>query len=230
MSSLSELRDRARRLADAEGNNFFSDAEINDYINTGLGELHDILVLKFEDYYVNSVSFSLVSGTSNYSFATIGLNDFYKVLGVDITQGNDTVRVPRYSFIERNAFKFRAAAYSNRGIELYRYNINSKDIIFIPQPTSTETIKVWYVPSFTKLTLDNSEVDDRIALNWEEYAVYSAAIKMKHKEETSTTSLERELEKLRERIEAATTNRDAGEPIGIVDDTVGVLPSYWRNV
>ena len=53
---------------------------------------------------------------------------------------------------------------------------------------------------------------------------------MKHKEETSTTSLERELEKLRERIEAATANRDAGEPIGIVDDNVGVLPSYWRNV
>ena len=63
MSNLSELRTRARRLADAVGNNFFSDAEVNDYINTGLAELHDILVLKFEDYYVKSATFSLVSGT-----------------------------------------------------------------------------------------------------------------------------------------------------------------------
>lgn len=228
MSTLLELRTRARRIADAVGNNFFADAEINDYINTGLGELHDILVLKFEDYYVSSASFSLASGTSTYSFSTIGITDLYKVLGVDITQGSDTVRIPRYSFSERNAFTSNESVYNNRGFPFYKYNLNAKDIVFMPEPTSTDTVKVWYVPSYTKLRTDEAEVDDRIALNWEEYAVYSAAIKMRHKEETSTTSLERELDRLKERIEEASSNRDAGEPMGIVDDSVGVLPGHWR--
>ena len=87
MSTLSELRARARRLVDAVGNNFFSDAEINDYINTGLGELHDILVLKFEDYYVSSISFILAGDTSSYSIESIGLNNLYKIMGVDLKQG-----------------------------------------------------------------------------------------------------------------------------------------------
>ena len=227
MSSLSELRDRARRIADAEGNNFFSDAEINDHINTGLGELHDILVLKFEDYYVNSASFSLVRGKSVYSLAdNVSIGNFYKVIGVDITQGGATIRVPRHSFSGRNAFRSDQAARTSRGFPFYEYRLSAKNIIFIPEPTSEEAIRIWYIPSYTKLSTDESTVDDRIALNWEEYAVYSAAIKMRHKEETSTTSLERELERLKERIEEASANRDAGESIGIVDDAVGIQPGY----
>ena len=115
MSTLSELRTRARRLADAVGNNFFSDAEINDYVNTGLGELHDLLVLKFEDYYVSSISFNLATDTSSYTLESIGLNNLYKLKGVDLVQGSETVRVPRYSFQERNTFKSSQALYSDRG-------------------------------------------------------------------------------------------------------------------
>jgi len=227
MSSLLELRTRARRIADAENNNFFSDEEITDYINTGLGELHDILVLKFEDYYVDSKTFPLVSGQSVYSLADdASIGNFYKIIGVDITQGGNTIRVPRHSFSERNTFRPDQAARNSRGFPFYGYRLSAKNIIFIPEPTSTDTIGIWYIPSYTKLSTDGSTVDDRIALNWEEYAVYSAAIKMRHKEETSTTSLERELERLKERIEEASANRDAGEPIGIVDDAVGIQPGY----
>tara|TARA_R100000951_G_scaffold76179_2_gene64253 strand:- start:13272 stop:13964 length:693 start_codon:yes stop_codon:yes gene_type:complete len=227
MSTLSELRTRARRLADAVGNNFFPDAEVNDYINSGLGELHDILVSKFEDYYVSSATFSLANGTSTYSLAGIGISDLYKILGVDIIQGSDTIRVPRYSFTERNVFSSNSALHGGRGFAHYRYNLNGTNITFTPEPNSTDSVKIWYVPSCTKLASDGATVDGSIELNWEEYAVVFAALKMRTKEETSTTSLERELGRLTARIEEASRNRDAGEPMGITDENAGTLSSHW---
>ena len=226
MSTLSELRTRARRRADAVGNNFFSDAEINDYINVGLGELHDVLVSKFEDYYVSSVSFTLTPGTSTYSFSSISLTNFYKLLGVDASSGNNTVKVKRFSFSDRNRFSSDAEVYNNRGYAAYESSIQGENIKMIPEPDTNDTITVHYVPSFTALASDGSSVSNSIELNWEEYAVVTAAIKMRQKEETSTTSLERELERIEARIDAAASNRDAAEPFGITDEDTGVLPYY----
>ena len=221
MSTLSELRTRARRRADAVGNNFFSDAEISDYINTGLGELHDLLVDKFEDYYVANVSFPLVSGTSTYSFDDIGLANFYKLLGVDLLNGTDTVRLGRYAFQERNAYEAGDRLLSLGGYTTHLYSLKGKQIEFIPEPSSTDTVKIWYVPTFVKLDGDDDSNDDRLAYNWEEYAVVSAAIKMRQKEETGTSTLEKELARIDSRIEEAARNRDAGESIGIIDIHVG---------
>jgi len=227
MSKLSELRTRARRRADAVGNNFFSDAEINDYINIGLGELHDVLVSKQEDYFVSSVSFSLVSGQAEYSFASINLGNFYKALAVDSTQGNDTFRIKRFSLADRNKYQSNIAFHNSRGYADYEYSIQGNSIKFLPEPTSTDTITLWYIPKCVKLENDADETDNRINSNWEEYAVISAAIKMRQKEETSVTSLERDLDRIVLRIEEAASNRDSAEPFGITDESVGVLQGFW---
>ena len=139
----------------------------------------------------------------------------------------DAVRVPRYSFQERNLFASSQALYSDRGYMVHRYNLNGNNITFIPEPNSTDTVKVWYIPTFVKLVNDSDTVDGNIALNWEDYAVTLAALKMREKEETSTTSLERELQRINLRIEEASSSRDAGEPMGIVDEDSGVAAGHW---
>ena len=65
--------------------------------------------------------------------------------------------------------------------------------------------------------------------NWEEFAIVTAVYKMKEKEELSTTVIERELEGIRERIETASSNRDAGEPGGIIDESVGIRSGWVRG-
>ena len=109
----------------------------------------------------------------------------------------------------------------------HRYNMSGNTINFIPTPLSTEEATVWYVPTYKKLLNDSDSVDDNIASNWEDYAVYTAAIRMRQKEETSTTSLSKEQEKLTFRIEESARNRDAGEPMGITDEDMGVLAGHW---
>ena len=226
-TSLSTLRTRARTRADAVGNNFFSDSEIDGYLNVGLGELHDILVSKFEDYYVNSVEFSLVSGQTNYPFNSIDCNNFYKCLGVDATDSGETIRVRKFEFAERD--RYVATAITGRGgYTDYQYQIRGDSIEFIPEPNNASAIKFWYIPSFKPLEDDDDEINLSIMSNWEEFAVITAVYKMKEKEELSTTVIERELEAIRQRIESAATNRDAGEPGGIVDELAGTRSGWLR--
>lgn len=226
-TSLSTLRTRARTRADAVGNNFFSDSEIDDYLNVGLGELHDILVLKFEDYYVSSKEFSLVSGQTNYTFTAIACTDFYKCLGVDATDSGETIRVRKFSFPERD--RYVATAITGRGgYTDYQYQIRGDSIEFIPEPNSASTIKLWYIPSFSKLVNNTDEINSSIMSNWEEFAVVTAVYKMKEKEELSTTVIERELEAIRARIDQAAANRDAGESEGISDELTGTRSGWLR--
>ena len=226
-TELSKLRSRARTRADAVGNNFFSDSEIDRYINVGLGELHDILVQKFEDYYVTSKEFSLVSGQTTYTFDELGIRNFYKCLGVDATDSGETIRVRRFSFQERD--RYVATAITGRGgYTDYQYQIRGDGLEFIPEPNTTSTIKVWYVPAFADLEEDDDEISSFIMSNWEEFAIVTAVYKMKEKEELSTTVIERELEAIRERIESAASNRDAGESEGISDELTGTRSGWLR--
>jgi len=226
-TDLSTLRSRARIRADAVGNNFFSDSEIDRYINVGLGELHDILVQKFEDYYVTSREFNLVGGQTTYTFDELGIRNFYKCLGVDATDSGETIRIRRFSFAERD--RYTATAITGRGgYTDYQYQIRGDGLEFIPEPNTTSTIKLWYIPAFSDLEEDDDEINSFIMSNWEEYAVITAVYKMKEKEELSTTVIERELEAIRVRIAEAAANRDAGEPGGISDELTGTRSGWLR--
>ena len=68
MATLATLRNRVRQRADMENNNFVSDSEVNQYINSSYAELYDLLVAKFEDYYVaDPLEFAISSGSSTYN-------------------------------------------------------------------------------------------------------------------------------------------------------------------
>lgn len=228
-TALSTLRTRARIRADAVANLFFTDSEIDQYLNVALGELHDMLVLKFEDYYVSSVEFSLVNDKSRYSFDEIGLNNLYKCLGVDVTDSGSTLRVHRFSFPERNRYNSSEGIVGRGGYADYQYQLQGDALSFIPSPNTTSTVKVWYVPSFSPLENDDDEINSSIMSNWEEFAILSAVYKMKEKEELSTTVIERELAALRARVDQAASNRDAGEPFGITDEMLGASDGWLRG-
>ena len=219
-STLLEMRNYARVRADAVSSGFFSPTELTRYINVSLGELHDMLVQKFEDYYVDHIQFNLEPDKDKYSFEEIGIQGkFYKSLGVDVKDSGVPSRVPLFSFSERNRFADKSL--SRGGLPNYHYRIQGDSISFIPKPEGAQEIMLWYVPSFKELVLDTDTVDSEIMSNWEEYAIINTVYKMKEKEELSTTVIERELEALRGRIDQAASNRDAGESFGITDNTIG---------
>jgi len=204
-----------------EGSTFVTDSEVITYINTSMAELHDILIQKFEDYYVSSATYTLPDDNPG-ALPT----NFYKVLGVDLETSGSTYRLRRYTFQERNMFNSPLVLAGRPTNALY--SIQGGEIKFIPADTASGTITLHYVPDPQQFASDGTDDSVRlvskapqVALGYEEYIVIDSAIKCLVKEESDVKIHLAQKEQLRRRIEEAAGRRDAGEPMAISDVTTG---------
>jgi hypothetical protein len=217
--TLAQLRTRVRRRADMENTDFVADAELNDFINESLSELHDLFITKYEHHILKSVEIALVSGQEVYSFGNdFGISDFMKIAGLDIISGSNVETLHPFMFRERNAYNQSPPLAS--GIDNFKYSIQGEEIKLIPTPTNENTLRMWYIPQFTKMEVDLDEVGDTMPYmspGWEEYAIVDSAIKCLQKEESDTQQLELKKMQLISRIDSIAANRDSGEPMRITD-------------
>ena len=139
-TTLAQLIVRVRQRADMVGSAFVSDAEVVDYINVAMAEIHDLLVTKYEDYYVSTTTYTLPGSNPGTLPAT-----FYKALGVDLDAGGVSYRLKRYSFQDRNMYNSPGVVAAR--IADTRYNVQGNQIKFIPAPTISGTVTLHYVPA-----------------------------------------------------------------------------------
>lgn len=206
----SDLRTRARRRADMENSTFVSDAEIQDYLNSSISELHDFMVKSYEDYFVSEQTY-------NAPIATGGANlpdDFYKALGVDYNSGGITSTLRAYSFTERNIYNTPYAAIDRLAEPMYK--VEGSKIKLIPTNSQSGTITLYYVPLPTQFSSTVTEIETIIP-GYEEYVVVATAIRMLMKEESDTRQLELEKNQLASRIIRALSPRDASGSFAIRD-------------
>ncbi len=206
----SDLRTRARRRADMENSTFVSDAEIQDYLNSSISELHDFMVKSYEDYFVSEQTY-------NAPIATGGANlpdDFYKALGVDYNSGGITSTLRAYSFTERNIYNTPYAAIDRLAEPMYK--VEGSKIKLIPTNSQSGTITLYYVPLPTQFSSTVTEIETIIP-GYEEYVVVATAIRMLMKEESDVSALGRERQQLASRIIRAISPRDASGSFAIRD-------------
>lgn len=215
--TLLQLRTQARQRADAENSDFVTDAELTTYVNASIGELNDLLVQSYGSNYFTTEFpvFNTVAGQANYALPT----DFYKMEGVDAKiNGNKFREIKRFNFNERNRFE-DGTIFSFLFLPRFRYRILGDIIRFSPIPDAGTPIKLWYIPLSVKLVADGDTLNDLNA--YSEYVIVDAAIKIMQKEESDVTTLLIQKDALKERIESASQNRDAGEPESVSDITAG---------
>jgi len=137
--SLSELRLLSQQRADMENSQFITSDEWRRMINRSYAELYDLIVTSAnsEDYFLKSGTISLVSGTSTYDLPT----DFYKSRGVDLNTSGSEVPLRRYNFSERNVGGLYSTASD------MRYHIQGNSIVFNPDPSSSDTVTIYYIAS-----------------------------------------------------------------------------------
>ena len=122
-----------------ENSQFVTDTELLRYLNRAYAELYDLIVTEAnaDDYFLNSSTFTLVSGTKAYDLPA----DFYKSRGLDLTVGSDSMPIRRYNFSQRNVgSRFQTA-------RNFRYHIQGNSIYINPKPSSSDTMTLWYIPS-----------------------------------------------------------------------------------
>lgn len=211
MSTRLQLRERARQRADMERSQYISDSELNTYLQQSWFELYDILVSRFEDYYSTTVTSTVASGSSEITLPA----DFYKLRGVDYQlDANNYTTLRHFNFLERNkrARNFDRLIAGRRNIV---YRLMANKLLLLPENDAVGTYRVWYIPRCPTFSDDSSAVTN--VLDFDEYIVVDAAIKMLSKEESDIAPLLTEKAALKARIESMASNRDAGEPATVQD-------------
>lgn len=195
-----------------ENSTFISDSELTSLINSSAAELYDLLIGVYEDYKITSSAVSVVPNNDTYSLPA----NFYKLRGVDLVldANGNAVTLKPFVFGERNNYMF-TPTWNVVGLPYLRYHILGDSIRFVPVPSTTQTVKLWFIPAITKLVLDADTLDG--VNGFEEYIVVDAAIKMRIKEETDVQELMMSKQLLTQRINSMASNRDAGEPERVTD-------------
>ena len=223
--SITDLMSRSRRRADMENNNFITDAELVEYINSGMCELHDLLVQVYgQDYYVKSKEFTTAATVTEYPLNesthanNIGITDFYKIRGVDAKlSGNEWWTIKPFNFNERNLFE-NWASWGASGLGNVRYRLVGDKLMLTPKPNGTTSIKIWYIPSAVQFSSSTDSTTSFYDINgYSEYVTTFAAIRMLQKEESDVSVLMAQKAELKRRIEEAASNRDAASPLSVSD-------------
>jgi hypothetical protein len=222
MITLLQLRTQSRQRADMETSDFITDSELNNYINSSIAELHDLLVSAYgSDYFLSDYSFNTVSGTADYALPST----FYKLKGVDVRINNSSwCSVRPFNFNERN--RDQDVSWGMSLGPSVRYRLMGSNIKFSPIPDAAYQTRLWYVPKATTLVADGDSFDD---LNqYAEYVIVDAAIKMLQKEEKDVNVLMAQKMALKKRLEQMSENRDVGQPASI-SDIYAENDEYWFN-
>lgn len=210
--SLGQIRLASQQRADMVNSNFVTTQEWNSYINQSYTELYDLMVQVYGDEYFVATPYQFVTD-GRYPALYPLPPQLYKLMGVDLSIAASTlswVTLKKFSFISRNRYIFGNTPVSYLGVLNLRYRMLGSNIELIPQPSSGQTVQLWYVPRPSVLLAD-SDILDSVS-GWSEYVITSAALKAMQKEESDVSVLGAQLLDLRHRIEAAASNRDVGEP------------------
>lgn len=208
--TLAELIDEVRRRADMEHTQFVKDDELTSLINLSYGELYDLLVSRFEDYYSSQVTVSVTSGNTFPMPA-----DLYKIRGLDFSIAtNDWLTVRKFNFAERNV-RSRVTNRLIYGIRRLTYRLMGDTFYIQPEDQATGTYRLWYIPRFERLVNPTDIMGD--VLDFEEYVIVDAAIRCLVKEESDPSALMAIKAELKNRIINMANNRDAEGPERVAD-------------
>lgn len=218
--TIQTITDSAIDLADMRYSQFIDQSgaagtELIRYVNMAYKDLYQQIVLSKEFYFTTNTTINIVGGTSSYPLPT----DFYKLDGVDLALDNSGryLTLRPFQFLERNKFRsslnFATAPFG----QVYRYIIVGNTIQFLPLPSSTATIQLWYTPEPVTITALTDIIS--IPIGGDEYMSLYIAAAMIAKEESDTTALNSKRLEIIDQLKNSLKDRDQGSAAFVVDES-----------
>jgi hypothetical protein len=221
--TLGELRAQARATADMQNSGFVTPAELDQYINLATKTLYDLLVSRFEDYYIaGPTTFTVTAPNNSYNLPA----DFYKCRAVDTQNaGQQWAPMTPFNFQNRNMLQ-NPLLYPNYALGVGQYRIMGNKLLLLGAVEGTFTGRLWYIPACPKLVNESDTFDG--VNGWERHIIVATAIMMKQKEESDVSVLMAEIEKIEDRIRSMANDRDAGSPERVTDVTYNEYGPFPR--
>lgn len=217
--TLAQTRNGALQLADHVNSTFIATAEANGWINRRIAQLYDMLVGVDSDRYVVEGSVATTSSSSP-PWTVLLPNDCYVLRGVDLVKGVGRYPLESYALQERNACgQSDGWPYFDRTSLRYRVAGNGIDgadaALHFDRNPGNSTLIVYYVPN-PPFLVEDDDVFDGFA-GWEDWVIRKTAIDMLTKEESDTSTLERECMEIEQRIKRMAAMRDTGAAYRVAD-------------
>lgn len=217
--TLAQLIDRSRQRADQVYSGFVTDAEVTNWINVYKREYEDLLVRTFgADYSATSATFSATNGTGNYNLSALTGGTFYKLNGLDVADSASPTGwrdVKAFNFHDRNKIAVPGTVLPIQSNGEVRYRVWGPSLVLRPVPTGTIAMQLWWTPQTIAMSATTDSFDD--VNGWSELIVLDTAIAIKDKEESDTSVLQNDRQRMVQRITEMAPNRDAGDPHTIAD-------------
>lgn len=217
--TLTNLIADVRQRTQMESSEFVTDAEITEYFNQELAELHGRLTAcEGQPHFRTQNTISVTSGTALYALPA----DFWKVQEVTVTI--DGLERPMEPFMPGE----RAALLNTQLIYPYtttpQYRIQAGNIEILPA-TRDMTVTLFYVSASPRLS-DGADTFDGFN-GYEVAAIHGVCATMLAKEESDPSFYLTQKDRIYRQIDALAAQRDASRPERAVD-VVGLDNVLWR--
>jgi hypothetical protein len=211
--TLAEMRQSARELADMEQSTFISDEWLTNRIDEHCQRLYDKLIIANGPmYYAKSNGgTATVSGQSLYTWAELAAPDFYRLVSLIVSDGNDFAELGSFDYTDLPYLLKIQESVGYVHVCQLRRQVRAEGIDIRPAPESNAlTITLHYIPSMQRLTEPEQTFD---GINgWERWVALGAAIDMRIKEETDPSGLYAQRSEMEKDIMQLASGRDAGRP------------------
>ena len=226
MSIVQEVINEGLDRADMLKSKFISPELQLSYFNKGFADMFSVVISIYEDEFV--IQDPLVIEITTQTLKVDLPADFYKMRGLDKFQGGGTVpsdpslgdwfQVRKFNFLNRN--KDNILRPINGLYPAVRYRLWGSQLLFDDPDNALGSYRLWYIPRPTVFASASDTVTFANQYR-QDYVALQIAIRALIKEESDTTTVEREMAQMRDNIESFDRDRDSGEPETITDTQFG---------
>lgn len=220
LMTIQSIVDTAIDLADMRNSKFIdqsgtADSELIRYANIAYRDLYNTIIQANNQYFTTSYNISIVGGTDEYALPA----DFYKLDGVDLqidATSHRYLTLRPFMFQERNKFRSGLAFTNSPYGQVFKYLLVANKIRFLPIPSMSGTVQLWYTPSPTVITSLADTVE--VIVGGDEYLSLTIAMAMLAKEESDTSTLNGKRLEVLQQLKNVLQSRDSGAPEYITDE------------
>lgn len=211
--TLSGLMYRAQSRADMLNANFVASGEWMAWANSAYSDLYDKISQADPERYLEDVTLTVTSGSRTLP------SNFYKLLRVDMLYAGASAptqfwTLRKFNLTEEDSFQGPGMAVAQGPAT--RYRLRDGAIVFVPQPSGTQSVRLLYLPAITPMQSPLDTIDG--VDGWEEKIVLDMAIAALLKENaTDVSPLMAERAKWEQKIQALASERDVSFPEGTTD-------------
>lgn len=202
--TLAQLQTDVQRICQLENSSDIGGTPLRDFVNESRRETYEILVETYgEDYFTISTPLLLLAGTDTYPVPA----DFYKLRHIDWLRGDRLVRLRKHDLTGKNYFQPQLAS----PLHGPRYRLQGSNLVFVPTPTTAETLTVYYVPTVPVL-VNSGDVATFVIPLEHSLLMQVARRACLERQELDTSGPERTIARLTASLTRAADNRDIAEP------------------